>query len=65
LYKIEAFTRELKILGDKEGPEFVSLYAQTLLKDIEQVDLESLRYNLSKFGSILNEISQITDKTKD
>jgi CheY-like chemotaxis protein/anti-sigma regulatory factor (Ser/Thr protein kinase) len=56
LFKIEEFAIELKKVAEKFRFEFLVNYSEKILKDLETVDLDSLKETLNNFPRIIHNI---------
>jgi len=54
LFNIEDFAKELKTLGEIHHAQLVKSYANKLLSDIDEVDLEALQPDLNEFQKMVN-----------
>jgi PAS domain S-box-containing protein len=59
LFKIEAFSDELKMMADEFHFQFLIDYSKRIKEDVDMVDLESLHNTLLEFPDIMNKLSQL------
>ena len=62
LYKIEAFSKDLKQLAEKYQFQFLIDYANNINDDLESVNLESLKKIIKKFPQIITKIVNLNNK---
>ena len=62
LFNIEDFAVELKKMAQKYDFQFLIEYANKIIEDVNMVDLESLKGNLSNFPGVIKKISQLLNK---
>ena len=59
LFRIEEFAQELKTIATQYNFNYLNVYADKILRDLEIVDLDSLKETLSIFPRIMAEISSV------
>ena len=60
LFRIEDFATELKNVSDKYNFEFLGYYSDKISKELEIVDLDSLKETLNNFPQIINKIFSLS-----
>jgi PAS domain S-box-containing protein len=60
LFRIEEFAVELKQIADKYNFEFLGFYSDKLSRELEIVDLDSLKETLSNFPHIIGKIFSLS-----
>lgn len=62
LFRIEEFAVELKEMAVSFDFEYLSMYADKLMNEIDIVDLEAIKETLSEFSDIVTKISKLINK---
>ncbi|GAB4314311.1 MAG: hypothetical protein Kow00127_05550 [Bacteroidales bacterium] len=60
IFKIENFASDLNKAAVKWGSEYLEYYSKQLLNDLQNMDFDSIRKRLSRFGDVVKSIKETT-----